>query len=157
MLGSCTQTKVAYIDVEVLMKDYEATKALENKLKAKQEVMARQLDSLQAPFQVKVEAYYKNAQGMSAAKRAETEKALGREQQMLQAKQQEAAQILQKENQDSSDALTKKVDSVVADYAKAKGYKFILGTSGKGTVMYGDEELDVTKDILEILNKEFSK
>jgi outer membrane protein len=33
----------------------------------------------------------------------------------------------------------------------------VLGTSGNGTVMYGDEKLNVTKDILEILNEDFSK
>ena len=31
-LASCNQTKIAYIDVEVIMKDYSATKALEEKL-----------------------------------------------------------------------------------------------------------------------------
>ena len=35
MLVSCNQNKVAYIDVEVLMKDYEATKELESSLKEK--------------------------------------------------------------------------------------------------------------------------
>ncbi|MDP3313900.1 OmpH family outer membrane protein [Lutibacter sp.] len=157
LLASCSETKIAYIDVEVLMKDYEATKALEIMLKAKQETIAKQLDSLQAPFQSKVQEYYANSQKMTPQKRAEVEGALQQEQQFLQAKQQEASQILQKENQENSDALTKKVDSFVADYAKSKGFKVILGTSGKGTVMYGDEKLDVTKDILGILNKEYTK
>jgi len=157
LLTSCTQTKIAFIDVEVLMKDYEATKSLEVKLKAKQEMMAKQLDSMQAPFQMRVQAYYKESQKMSADKRAETESLLQQEQQYLQAKQQEASQVLQKENQENSEAITKRVDSFVANYAKAKGYQFILGTSGKGTVMYGDEKVDVTKDILEILNQDFSK
>jgi len=157
ILGSCSQTKIAYIDVEALMKDYKATTALEAKLKAKQEIMAKELDSLQAPFQLKVQQYYQAAQQMSAQKRAEAEGALQQEQQFLQAKQQEASQELQKENQENSEALTKRVDSFVADYAKAKGYQMVFGTSGKGTVMYGDEKLNVTKDILEVLNKDFSK
>lgn len=156
-LASCNQTKIAYIDVEVIMKDYNATKALEEKLKAKQEVFAKELDSLQGPFQLKVQAYYKVAQQMTPQKRAEAEGALQQEQQFLQARQQQASEELQKENQENSDALTKKVDSFVADYAKAKGYQLIIGTSGKGTVMYGDEKLNVTADILEILNKDYSK
>ncbi|NEW78971.1 MAG: OmpH family outer membrane protein [Gelidibacter sp.] len=156
-LASCNQTKIAYIDVEVIMKDYTATKELEAKLKAKQEVFAKQLDSLQGPFQLKVQEYYKVAQQMTPQKRAEAEGALQQEQQFLQARQQQASEELQKENLENSEALTKKVDSFVADYAKAKGYQLILGTSGKGTVMYGDEKMNVTKDILEILNKDFSK
>ncbi len=156
-LASCNQTKIAYIDVEVIMKDYSATKELEAKLKAKQEVFAKQLDSLQGPFQLKVQEYYKVAQQMSPQKRAEAEGALQQEQQFLQAKQQQASEELQKENLENSEALTKKVDSFVADYAKAKGYQLIIGTSGKGPVMYGDEKLNITAAILEVLNKEYSK
>ena len=157
ILVSCNQTKIAYIDVELLMKDYEATKALETVLKSKQEVMAKELDSIGAPFQLKVQQYYQNVQKMSAKKRTEAENALQQEQQFIQAKQQQASQALQLENQEKSELLTKRVDSFVADYAKLKGYQLILGTSGKGTVMYGDETLNITTEILEILNLDFSK
>jgi len=157
VLASCNQTKVAYIDIEVLMKDYEATIALETSLKAKQEIMAKELDSIGAPFQLKVQQYYQAAQKMSAQKRAEAEQALQQEQQFLQTKQQEASQILQQENQKQSEILTKRVDSLVAIYAKSKGYNLIFGTSGRGTVLYGDESLNVTAEILDILNVDFSK
>ena len=154
---SCNQTKVAYIDIEILMKDYEATKALEMSLKAKQEKMAKELDSISAPFQLKVQQYYQNQQKMSAKKRAEVESVLQQEQQFIQSKQQQASQSLQMENQEMSEVLTKRVDSFVADYAKLKGFNLVLGTSGKGTVLYGDETLNVTNEILEILNLDYSK
>lgn len=154
---SCTQTKMAYIDVEVLMQDYKATKELEESLKLKQERIAKELDSLQAPFQQKVQQYYQNAQRMSAQKRTEVERELQQEQQILQAKGQQASQELQKENQERSDALTQKVDSLVAVYAVEKGYKLILGSSGKGTIMYGADELNITDEIVEMLNSNFDK
>jgi len=157
VLVSCNQNKVAYIDVEVLMKDYEATKELESLLKEKQEKMAKELDSISAPFQLKVQQYYQNQQKMSAKKRAEVESALQQEQQFLQSKQQQASQLLQMENQEKSEVLTKRVDSFVADYAKVNGFNLILGTSGKGTVLYGEDSMDVTTEILEILNLDFSK
>lgn len=157
ILASCSQTKIAYINVEDLMKDYDGTKALEETLKAKQEDMAKELDSLSAPFQAKVQEYYQNASKMSTQKRAQVEQGLQQEQQMLQARQQQASQVLQQENQVLSEAITKKVDSFVTDYAKAKGFNLVLGTSGNGTVMYGDEALDITAEILDILNVDFSK
>ena len=156
-LAACNQTKIAYIDVEVIMKDYKATKDLETKLKAKQEVFAKQLDSLQGPFQLKVQEYYKAAPQMTPQKRAEAEGVLQQEQQFLQARQQQASEELQKDNLENSEVLTKKVDSFVADYAKAKGLQLIIGTSGKGTVMYGDEKLNITADILEKLNADYAK
>jgi outer membrane protein len=157
VLASCNQTKMAYVDVEVLMKDYDGTKALEAQMKEKQEIKAKELDSLTAPFQAKVQNYYKAAQKMSPQKRAEAEAALQQEQQFLQQQQQQASQELQKETQESYEVITKTVDSLVGNYAKSKGYNMILGTSGKGTVMYGDENLDVTKQVLEVLNTTYSK
>lgn len=157
VLASCNQTKVAYVDVEVLMKDYEGTKALETEMKEKQESKAKELDSISAPFQAKVQEYYKVAQSLSPQKRAEAEGALQQEQQFLQAQQQQASQELQKQTQDSYEVITKTVDSLVGNYAKANGYNMIFGTSGKGTVMYGDENLDITKQVLEVLNKEYAK
>ncbi len=156
-LASCNQTKIAYVDVEVLMKDYKATKVLEEQLKAQQEKMAKELDSMQVPFQLKVQQYYQEAQKMTAKKRVEMERVLQQEQQILQMQQQQASQNLQKISQENSEALTKKIDSFISNYAKANGFKLILGTSGKGTVLYGDETLNITTSILEILNNAFSK
>ncbi len=157
MLASCNQTKIGYVNVENLMKDYKATKVLETQLKTKQEKISKQLDSLQAPFKVKVQNYYQRAQKMSASARVKVEKELQQEQQMLQLNQQQAAQQLQKENQDESEKITKRIDSLIANFAKAKGYQLILGTSGNGTVMYGDTKLDVTHQVLDILNADFDK
>ena len=61
ILASCNQPKIAYINVEDLMKDYDATKALEEKLKARQEEMTKELDSIGAPFQLRVQQYYQDA------------------------------------------------------------------------------------------------
>jgi len=155
--ASCNQTKIAYINVEDLMKDYDGTKALEETLKEKQEAMSKELDSISAPFQTKVQEYYQNAQNMSASKRAQTEQELQQEQQVLQGRQQQAGQALQQENQLLSEAITKKVDSFVSVYSKANGLNLVLGTSGNGTVMYGDDNLNVTNAILELLNEDFAK
>jgi outer membrane protein len=157
MLASCNQTKIGYVNVENLMKDYKATKVLETQLKNKQEKISKQLDSLQAPFKDKVQKYYQNAPKMSASKRAKIEKELQQEQQMLQLNQQQAAKQLQDENKSESEKITNRVDSLVANFAKANGYKLILGTSGNGTVMYGDTSLDVTKEVLDVLNTDFDK
>lgn len=69
-LASCNQSKIAYVDIEVLMKDYEGTKVLETVMKAKQEKKAKELDSIAAPFQAKVQSYYGTAQSLSPQKKS---------------------------------------------------------------------------------------
>lgn len=152
---SCTKTKIGYVDVEELMKEYDATKDVEEALKVEQEVMAKTLDSLSVAFQNKVKAYYQKANRMSAKSRQNKEQELQQEQQSIQVKQQEAQQALQKKSQDEIERLTKKVDSVVAAYAASNKYNIILGTQGNGTVMYGEDEMNLTETIIDELNEEY--
>ena len=157
ILVSCNQTKIAYINVEDIMKDYEATKVMQEEMQAKQEQISKELDSISAPFQLEVKEYYENAPKMSTEKRAEVEAQLQQKSQAFQTRQQQATQQLQLENQVNGEAITKKIDSFVANYATSNGLGLVLGTSGNGTVMYGDDKLNITTEILEILNDEYSK
>lgn len=152
VLSSCTQTKIAYIDVADVMDEYKAMISLQEEMTARQQEMAAGLQAAQGAFQTKVQEYYKNEKSMSAAKKQETEQALQQEGQMLQAQQQQMAQMLEQENQTKSEVLVKKIDSVVADYSKKQGFSMVLGTQGHGTVMYGDDALNVTSEIVTILN-----
>ena len=157
LFASCTQTKIGYVDVEELMKEYDATKDVEASLKVDQEKMGKSLDSLNAAFQGKVEAYYKKAQRMSAKSRQESEDALKQEQGVIQQAQSQAQQILQQKSQVGIADLTKTVDSVVAAYATTNKYNMILGTSGNGTVMYGDDAMNLTEAILDVLNTSYEE
>jgi len=157
LLASCTQTKIGYIDVEEVMKEYDATKLMEKQIAAEQEEMAKVLDSLSIPFQSKVAAFNKNAKNLSESKRTAQIEALQQEQQMLQARQQQAQQIMQQRGVEEIEKLTKKVDSVVEAYAIANKYQMILGTQGKGTVMYGEDQINLSETIIDILNAEFEK
>lgn len=157
VLSSCSQTKIAYIDVEEVMGDYKAMIALDEEMTAKQQQIAGELQGSQAAFQAKVQEYYKNSPSMSASKKQEAEQALQQEGQMLQQQQQQASQMLEQENLTKSEVLIKTIDSIVADYSKTKGFGIVLGTQGNGTVMYGDDALNVTTDIVALLNADFDK
>ncbi len=155
VLASCSQTKIAYIDVEDVMSEYKAMIALETEMTTKQQQVAGQLQASQAAFQAKVQEYYKNAPSMSASKKQAAELALQQEGQQLQGQQQQASQMLEQENITKSEVLIKTIDSIVTDYSKSKGFGIVLGTQGNGTVMYGDDALNITSDVVAILNADF--
>ncbi|MFD1292865.1 OmpH family outer membrane protein [Lutibacter holmesii] len=157
VLSSCTQTKIAYIDVADVMSEYKAMIALEEEMTTKQQQIAGELQGAQSAFQAKVQEYYKNAPKMSSAKKQAAEQALQQEGQMLQGQQQQASQMLEQENQAKSEVLIKTIDSIVANYSKSKGLGIVLGTQGNGTVMYGDDALNVTADVIEMLNADYDK
>ena len=157
VLSSCTQTKIAYIDVEDVMTEYKAMVALGEEMSGKQQEIAAGLQASQSAFQAKVQEYYKNQKTMSTSKKQKTEQALQQEGQMLQSQQQQASQMLEQENQTKSEVLIKTIDSVVTSYSKTNGFAIVLGTQGNGTVMYGDEALNISSEIVNILNADYSE
>ena len=64
ILTSCTQVKIAYVDLEEIMKEYEGSKQAEEEMKAQSEQMSRQLDQLAIPFQQKVQEYQQNQKNL---------------------------------------------------------------------------------------------
>lgn len=155
-LISCTQTKIAYIDIEEIMKEYKGTKNAEVTIKVKSEKLKAELDSLVIAWETKAREYQQKAPKMSAKNRAEREQALMQEQQAIGQRQQVVQQQVQTEGQESLKSLSKEINDFVKNYAKEKGYNFVLGTSGdSGTVMYGEEKADITDEILVQLNKSY--
>lgn len=152
LLVSCTHVKIAYVDYDLLMNNYEAVKLQQEALKEKQTRYTKELEDLQAQFQLKVQDYYKNSPNMSADKRTELESTLKQEQETIQARQQQASQELQNENEENNNIFTMSVDSIVENYAKENKYNLIMRTLDKSNVIYGDETVDITSEILEILN-----
>ena len=155
LMMSCTQTKIGYVDVQEVMKQYDAAQSIEAELKFEQENIRKSLDSVMVPFQAKVQEFYKNEAGMSASKRQVTEQELQQEQQQLQQQQQQVQQYLQQKGVAEIEALTKKIDSTVGAYAVANGYHMVMATQATGQVIYGDDSSNLSEAVIDILNAEY--
>ena len=157
-LVSCNQTKIGYVDVEEILKEYKGTKDAEKAMNEKSAVIKAQLDQLAADYQKKVTDYYAKAQKMSNKARQEAEGVLMQEQEVLKQRQQQAQVGVQKDGQDRMTEINESIEDFVEDYAKANSYSYILGTSNQTkSVLYGDSKSDITDIILEELNDAYKK
>lgn len=154
LLTSCNETKIAYVDVEEVIKEYEGSKAAEKEMKVQSEEMATELDAMAREFQQKVQEYQSSSNSMSDKVKREREQVLMQEQQMIQQRQQMAQQQVQAEGQKMMDQINKEIETFLESYAKSEGYSYILGTSVQTkSVFYGDASLDVTEAVLSALNE----
>ena len=152
---SCSQNKTAFIDMGVLMKEYEGLKSFEKEVKDEQDKLRLEIESLIEPYQVKVDAYYQNVAKMSAKKRSETESALQQEQKAIDLQQDKYMKQLDKMRKEGLEAINNEIAEFVKGYAKSKGFQLVLGTSGTETVIYGEDKLDITQEVLSELNELF--
>ena len=154
---SCSQNKITFIDVALLMKEYEGLKAFDKEVKDEQDKLRKEIESLIEPYQAKVDAYYKNVGKMSASTKTETEQALQQEQTALEAQQEKFKQQLEKQRLDGLETINKEIAEFVENYAKSKGFQLVLTTSGTETVIYGDDKLDITQEVLTELNRLYNE
>ncbi|WP_339632420.1 OmpH family outer membrane protein [Bizionia echini] len=158
-LMSCnTETqKIGFVNNKDLVNDYQEKIDIEAKFKTKIEAFEKRTDSIGQAFQKEAQAFQLKAQNMKQEQAQAEYQALGQKQQMLQQRIQLEESQIQEESQQTIDTLIKKVRDYVKDYGKKNGYTYILGSNEAGSVMYGDEKNDLTKEILDALNADYKK
>jgi len=147
--------KTAYVDNKVLVQDFEVMKSTEERFNKKSEAMRKRLDSVARAFQEEVQTYQKEMSTLSLAKRQKREEALMQKQQILQRQQQAESNTLREESDQAIDSIITQVKDFVADYGKNNGYTYIFGSNETANIMYAKEGKDITKTVLEALNKKY--
>lgn len=150
--------KIVFVDSDSLLNQYEYFKVLKTKMEAKGKAADADLKAKGQAFQRDMQQYQSQANSMTAEQRAATEERLGRKQQELQAYQQNAGSAFQNEQAKEQEALYNKVADFLKTYAKEKGYKMVLKyQKGMGDILFADESLDVTSEVIKGLNEAYTK
>jgi len=156
LMSSCTQVKIAYVDVEEILKEYDGAKQAEEDMKVQSQEISQRLDQMAAPLQQKIQEYQQNKDKLSAAARQKQESELMQEQQQFQQQQQMAQQQVQAEGQRMFEKINDDIESFLTDYGQSKGYTYILGSSMQTkSVLYGKESLNITDEVIEALNSDY--
>lgn len=151
-LMSCQQDKTAYVDNTVLIQDYYKMKSTEARFDKKSQALSKEMDSVAGLFQKEVEEFQANMNSMSNKQREEKQNELVQKQQRLQQQQQQKSQMLRQESDQAIDSLIKEVKEYVSEYGEEKGYAYIFGSNESANIMYAKDGLDITEDVLEMLN-----
>ena len=149
---------IVFVNSDSLLNNYEYFKDVKNKMEAKTKKAQTDLQSKGNAFRREVAEYQQQAQGLSADQRAATEQRLARKQQELAAFDQNASAALANESAAENEKLYEKVAEYLKGYAKKKGFKMVLTYSkGNPNLLFADESLDVTKEVVSGLNEEYKK
>jgi outer membrane protein len=148
---------IYYINTDSLWKNYEYVKneieQLEkekSKAESQIEAKARQLENDVMDYQQKVQS---GMISMDDARKKEAE-LMDRQQKLYELREQLAADLLTKE-QNKNDMLQKVITDYIKRYNANKNFSYVLGYSQGGGILFANDSLDITKEILEGLNAEY--
>ena len=151
--------KIAYVDVDTLLSQYNFCKDLNADMISKEEnsrmvlnQKANELRKSQQEFQKKYES---NA--FISPERAQQEYArLGKLEQDLQALQNKLATEMASENAKNSQILRDSINAFLKEYNKTKGYNLIISNTSFDNLLYADSTLNITKEIVDGLNARYT-
>ncbi len=149
---------IVFVNSDTLLNNYDYYKAVKVKLQTLSQQAQTEIATKGQAFQKEVAAYQKSASSLTPMQKAATEKRLAKKQQDLQALGQNTSQQLQDQGAEENSKLYDRIAAYLKTYTKQKGYKIVLTYSkANPSMLYGDESLDVTKEVLTGLNEEYKK
>ncbi len=147
--------KTAYVDTMELLKNYDEAKDIETKYKEKAKTMGTDLQAEIAKFQQEAQNFQANAQKNGQAWAQKKGAELQQKEQQLTYAQQAIQRQLEEESGKEMDSLKSNLKKFIKDYGKKNGYTYIYGTGEVATVLYAEDKLDITKEMIKLINENY--
>ena len=150
--------KIAYVDYDSLLTNYNFAQDIQKELLRKEmsinNIIEKERKSLQeeaAEFETKVQ---NNVFATQERAQAEYEKIMKKDQDLLQRSQAMIAEF-EKESIAKSNEVTQNIIDYIKEYNSSAKFDFILTKMG-GNMLYANEALDITNDVVKGLNAKHS-
>lgn len=156
---SPTNLKIAYVEVDTLLSQYNFCVDLNEQMVKKEEnsrmllnQKANDLGKQKQDFQKK----YESGAFLSTERAQQEYTRLTKLEQDLQSLQNKLSTELATENQKNSLMLRDSINVFLKAYNKTKGYSLILSNTGFDNLLYADSAFNITKEIVDGLNARYS-
>lgn len=134
LISSCSTHKTGYVDLFKLVQEFELQK--EYSAEAKREIEREKsiIDSV---------VYIERLRDPSSYERFKNELYT------------DLNNKAEQRNKEIEALIWKRLNPYLADFGKEHDYAYLYGANGSGTVLYADEDLDITQEIIEYVNKRY--
>jgi outer membrane protein len=154
-----SQGSIAYVNLDSVVARYDMTKALSKELEEKGKKFDTELNQKSKAWQSSVQDFqYKAQRGLEVSSRLqEMQRQLQEDQQKLLGLRDTYGAQLQEENAVMIRKVLNSIMDYLKEYNKGKNYSFVLGNSFDGKILYANEGLDITNDVVKGLNENYKK
>lgn len=149
--------KMAYVNSDTLLEHYEYYLKIKKEAEDKRAILDAELKRRSTV----IEQEYLNAQQKAQAGKMNVnemqavEEKLYKKQQELMGYKDSNTQILMQEEQKITEELFSKITDYLKAYQNTTGYKVVFGYTKGGGILYIDDALDITREVIDGLNKEY--
>lgn len=153
---SPSDLSIAYVNSDSLLSNYDYFKELEKKFMDKTEKLNVEYQNRAEGLQREISNFQSTAGNMTISQARAVEEDLRKKQQNLMMYQEQLGQQLRQEEAVMNTDLYDKVSDYLQDYGKNKNLQIVLTyTKGSG-VLYANEGLDITQEVMTGLNEAYN-
>lgn len=146
---------IVFFNSDSLMDNYQMFQdekvVMEKKTKDAEDSFAAE----QKKFEKEANEFQQRAQFLTITDKEAKQEKLYREQQRLMQMEQSLSADLQKQEAEVSKRIFDTIEAYLKDYAKDKGYTYVLSYTRGGGIWFANPELDITSDVLKELNEQY--
>lgn len=150
-------SKMVYIDSNKLLGNYQGMKDAQVEFQKKNTLWQANVDTLMVEVQRSIMDYEKTSAKMSKKEKELSRELIRTKQKQLGDYQAATREQSAQEDQQMTQQVLVKVNTFMTEYGKRKGYKVIFGATTAGNIIYAEDAMDITDEVLELLNAQYQK
>ncbi len=147
--------KVVYVNSSELTNNFKGMLDARAVYQKKANAWKANIDTLASEVQQQIFKYEKENSKMTVKERQLSQELIRTKQKQFADFQQAMNSQAQQEDAKMTGEVVTQINAYLKKYGESKGYKIILAATEYGNLAYADDELDITKEVLEGLNKEY--
>ncbi|MCB0395304.1 MAG: OmpH family outer membrane protein [Flavobacteriales bacterium] len=152
--GFTSGDKIAYVENTRLVLEYKAMKEARAAFEQKAKLWQDNVDTLGAEMQRKLQEYEKKRASLSESELKLMEELLNTKDQQYRQYTEAMQQKYREEEQKYQGEVIQQMNTLIKDWGKEHHYRIIMGATNMGNVVYADEAINVTDEVLKMLNGE---
>ncbi len=147
---------IVFVNSDSLLESYDFYKDQKTKFEAEQNRIQAELKNESDKLQKDAAIYQQQAIGMTDLERQQKEQQLGMRQQNLMERKDAMLGRLDEMQSSSSEELYTKLNNYLREFNADKNLQFVLGYQKGGGILFANDSLNVTRQVIEGLNKAYA-
>jgi len=156
-VGQADGGSIFYVQIDSVLRHFDMATDLSGELQSKYNASEAEFQAKQKSYQNDVNDYqYKAQRGLITRSEAQTleQELYGKQQNLLKLQQDLSQDLTEKQT-----VMNRQVINAIMEYLKNNNaqinYKYVLGASFGGNILYANDSLDITQNIIRGLNEDY--
>ena len=151
-----SEISIAYVNFDSLMTNFKMAKEFRDKLNNERIKSENQLQSEGRKLEIQAQEYQMKAKNWSNFEIQQRQQELVEKEKSLMEMEERLTRKYEEMSVDFSERVNKSLMTFIENYATEQGFDFILASGQGSSVLYGKKQYNVTAEILEALNTQYT-